>query len=127
MSAANGIQVGGLGTVNLDGGTITTKMIIGPAAAGGILDFNGGTLKPVQNRGSFLSGLAIADVKPGGAIVDTAGFDISIAPSLVHETAAGDPPLDGGLLKKGAGTLTLLGDNTYTGGTTVSAGTLAAK
>ncbi|MCE9608818.1 MAG: DUF6055 domain-containing protein [Chthoniobacter sp.] len=57
-------------------------------------------------------------VQSGGAIIDTNGRNIGIQVKLL--TAGGS----GGLTKTGAGTLTLTGANTYTGTTTVSAGTL---
>jgi autotransporter-associated beta strand protein len=50
-----------------------------------------------------------------GATVDTGGFDVTLAGSLGGT---------GGLSKIGAGTLTLAAANSYTGGTTVSGGTL---
>jgi autotransporter-associated beta strand protein len=53
----------------------------------------------------------------GGATIDTAGQDITIAQSLL---AAGS----GGLTKNGDGALTLTGANTYSGLTAVNAGKL---
>ena len=64
-----------------------------------------------------MQGLTAANVKDGGAIIDSNGFDVTIAQPLV---AGGT----GGLTKNGAGTVTLSGANTYTGATTVNAGTL---
>lgn len=92
-----------------------------------VFNFNGGTLKAAGNNVSFMaSGVAsAANVRNGGAIIDTAGFNVTVGQTLQHSGIAGDNAADGGLLKLGAGTLTLSGANTYTGPTTVGGGTLA--
>ncbi len=69
--------------------------------------------------------LATANVRNGGVKVDTNGFNVTIAQPLVHSLINGDAAADGGLIKGGAGTLTLTGVSTYTGATTINAGTLA--
>jgi autotransporter-associated beta strand protein len=69
---------------------------------------------------SLGTGNAAATVGSGGARIDSAGFNVTI-PQALLSSGAGQ---DGGLTKLGAGTLTLTGTNTYTGNTTVSAGTL---
>jgi autotransporter-associated beta strand protein len=82
---------------------------------------NSGTIKATNNEANFLT-LGGANqkvyVKSGGAVIDTNGYDITIAEGLV------DGGGNGGLTKNGEGTLTLSGTSTYTGTTTVNAGTL---
>ena len=123
------------GTVNQSGGTITTgtggvehRPVDRGTDARAVYNLNGGTLatnkifKTVGERRStstaarsrrraanttFLQGLDAANVKAGGAVFDTNGFNITVAQPLL---AAG-----GGLTKQGAGTLTLSGANTYNG------------
>ena len=51
----------------------------------------------------------------GDATVDTAGYDLTLAGCLSGP---------GGLVKIGGGTLFLSGSNTYSGSTTITAGTL---
>ena len=63
----------------------------------------------------------------GGAIIDTNGFNATIAQPLLHSNIAGDEITDGGLTKLGNGTLTLTASNTYTGITTITGGTLVLK
>lgn len=91
----------------------------------GTFHFNGGTLLPAASTTSFFQGVTTADVRNGGVKLDTNGFNVTVAQSLVHSTVAEDAATDGGLTKLGAGTLTLSGTNTYTGATNVNAGTLA--
>ncbi len=83
-------------------------------AAGG-LTFNGGVL---QVTGTSFTGTSRAiDLGPSGG-----GFDIVDAANsfTVSQALTGGGPLS----KLGAGTLILTGDNSYSGGTTISAGTL---
>lgn len=120
--------VNSVGTLNLNGGTFAAKQIIkGGAAASGTINFNGGTLKAntAATAATFLQGLTAANVRDGGAIIDTNAQDITIAQTLQHSALGGDAAVDGGLTKNGAGKLTLTAANTYTGDTTVNAGTLS--
>jgi autotransporter-associated beta strand protein len=84
--------------------------------------FNGGTLRPLVAEPVYLAAPTNAFIKAGGARFDVAaGKDITVSQSLL-----GDPvSTGGGLTKDGAGTLALTGTNTYTGNTTVTAGTLS--
>jgi autotransporter-associated beta strand protein len=109
-------------TFNLNGGTLTIGQIITGGSGGTrVFNFNGGTLKPTVATASFFdSGVAsAANVMAGGAIIDTAGYNITIGQALA------DGGGGGGLTKVGNGTLTLTGGYGYTGPTIVKAGTLA--
>ncbi|HEX7577479.1 MAG TPA: autotransporter-associated beta strand repeat-containing protein, partial [Verrucomicrobiae bacterium] len=112
-------------TYNLDGGALTVPQVIASTSTGSSrFNFNGGTLKPAANNAAFLLGLTAANVRNGGAIIDTAGFNVTISQALQHTTISGDNATDGGLTKQGNGKLTLSAANSYTGNTTVNAGTL---
>ncbi len=115
-------------TYNLNGGTLTVPQIISSSSsAARIFNFNGGTLKPAASTTAFFnSGVAgAANVRNNGAIIDATNFSLTIGQALVHSTIASDSATDGGLRKNGGGTLTLGNTNTYTGSTTINAGTLA--
>jgi autotransporter-associated beta strand protein len=125
----NGLVVadaaGALGTVNLNGGTITTTQVNkntgGPGGTNGtaIFNFNGGVLQAGGNSGTFMTGLDQANVLSNGAVLNDGGFVITIGQALT------DGGNGGGLTKQGAGTVQLTGTNTYNGPTTVSAGRLS--
>lgn len=119
----------GTSTINLDGGTLTANQIKASNATGPrVINFNSGTLKAAGNGFAatfFATGVATAaNVRNGGAIIDTNGYNMTIGQALQHSAIVGDNATDGGLTKQGAGTLTLSGSSTYNGPTTVSAGTL---
>lgn len=116
-------------TVNLNGGTLSTvAMNCSHPSATITFNFNGGRLVALGNAltagvaggtgslADFLKGVDVASVQPGGAIIDSGGYDMTITQGLQD---AG-----GGLTKLGSGLLALNGVNTYTGLTTVSNGSL---
>jgi fibronectin-binding autotransporter adhesin len=116
---------GGTGIVNLNGGVLQVNKIYS-SKAGSAFYFNGGTLKAADSRTDFFNNTANAatQVRNGGGSIDTNGFNITFAQAITHSTVGGDHATDGGLVKNGAGTLTLSAANTYTGATTVNGGTL---
>jgi autotransporter-associated beta strand protein len=83
-------------------------------------DFTSGSLSPFSASTSYMSGLTHAYLTANGATfnVDT-GKDITIAQVLENA-----PSQAGKLTKLGSGTLTLTAPSTYSGGTTITAGTL---
>lgn len=106
----------GVGTVNLDGGTLQA-LKISDGGGNSTFNFNGGVLKAGAGANlNFMGGLDSVNVKPGGAIIDSNGQTIAINQVL------GD--LGGNVTKQGTGTLQLNAANPYLGTTTVSAGTL---
>ena len=107
-------------TVNLDGGRLTVDQVIRDTGTASF-SFNGGTLAARGNTSAFMTGLSRAEVRSGGAVIDTGTFAITIGQNLLSSTSSPG----GGLTKLGAGTLTLSGSSSYTGGTVVSAGTLS--
>ena len=116
-------------TFNLNGGTLSIGQVITNIDTPQVtFNFNGGLLKATTNSTSFfvLGGATQrANVRDGGAILDTNGRNVTVAEGLLHSNIEGDAAIDGGLVKNGSGTLTLTGTSTYTGPTTVAAGTLA--
>lgn len=129
------------GTINLNGGTLgVTSILNEDGNASGFdgkrsdtINFNGGTLQALGNSTNFLNNVGIANptakpfvtqVQAGGAVIDTNGHTITITRGLTHDATAGAAATDGGLTKIGAGTLTLSAANTYTGATTITAGSL---
>jgi autotransporter-associated beta strand protein len=102
---------------------VTTLNITSSTGVNCTNNFNGATVKPTTAN-TWVSGLARANVRDGGAILDTASINVTVSQPLVHSDITGDSATDGGLTKKGAGILTLTGTSTYTGPTTVSNGTL---
>lgn len=115
------------GTINLYGGTLTTWPAIiyagtNTADSSGYLVFSGGTLKSGTNQANLLQGLTGATVSTNGAIIDDGGYVVTIGQSLT--TDPGLMSVDGGLIKRGSGTLILTNTSSYTGNTVVSNGTL---
>jgi fibronectin-binding autotransporter adhesin len=133
--SAGGVSIGHLGatangTLNLNGGTLTTPFI-GQGSGTAKVNLNGGVLKASANQAEFFNmqdtangfaptstpmAASSIEIKSGGAKINTNGFDIATAVALNGV---------GSLTKQGNGKLTLNGITTHTGGTFVAAGTLA--
>jgi autotransporter-associated beta strand protein len=88
----NGIQLGrnasGVGTLNLNGGVTRTKAIF-KGAGTGTLNLNGGVLEANQDNATFVSGLTNAFVRPGGAIIETSAFNVTIPQALLAPIGTG--------------------------------------
>jgi autotransporter-associated beta strand protein len=100
------------GGTNINGGTINIIANANLGNPSGGLTFNGGTLQ----LGADVVSSRDVTLKAGGGTFDTNGHDLTL-----NGTVSGP----GGLTKTGAGTLTLSGDATYTGSTSIRAGTLS--
>jgi autotransporter-associated beta strand protein len=116
----------GHSTFNLDGGTVQEVGEVRGLAVGiatSTLNFNGGLITSSSSTSDWINGVTNAYVKAGGAHIDTAGHNPTVAQVLAHDPGLGATP-DGGLTKSGAGALILGMANTYTGPTVVTAGAL---
>jgi autotransporter-associated beta strand protein len=94
-------------------GTLAISSDGGLGAASGALTFTGGTL---ETTATFSLTHAINLGVAGGTISTDAGTTLTATGTITGASGA--------LTKTGAGTLLLSGNNTYGGGTTISAGTL---
>ena len=115
---------GSSASIDLNGGMLSTARTIrnGSDSGSPVVNLNGGTLQAAGaiNLIAAVSGSrTTVNVLSGGAIIDTQSFNASIS-EILRDGGGG-----GGLTKAGLGTLTLTGTNTYTGNTTVNAGTLS--
>ncbi|MEN6558381.1 MAG: autotransporter-associated beta strand repeat-containing protein, partial [Thermoguttaceae bacterium] len=99
----------GLGTYNLNGGTLTVKTI-SKGSEEAVFNFGGGTLKA---NASFSTTVPMN--LTGDANVDTAGYAVVLSGGLSGS---------GGLNKLGSNTLILSGVNSYNNGTTINSGNL---
>ncbi|MEI6713748.1 MAG: autotransporter-associated beta strand repeat-containing protein, partial [Verrucomicrobiota bacterium] len=126
-SNTGGLSKLGVGTLTLTGSnafTGTATLYAGTLAlansnalaGGGSLTFAGGTLQYSSANTTDYSSRIIASTL-GAIALDTNGQGVSYAGNLSVSNTAG-------LIKVGAGTLTLSGSNSYTGVTTLSGGTL---
>lgn len=116
---------GATGTYNLDGGVLQTLGVVSSSAQNSTLNLNGGLLIPIANNSSFVTNVVQINVRNGGAVVDTVNFNVTISQPLQHSFIGGDNAIDGGLTKRGNGTLNLTGlGSSYMGPTTVTAGVL---
>lgn len=111
------------GTINLNGtssarGLLSTG-VVGTGGGATAFNWNGGVLQATRNESDFLLRFTPADITIGseGAFLDTQTFNVGIK-------GAGLLTGTGGLNKLGSGVLTIEGGNTYSGNTTISAGTL---
>nr|WP_051917470.1 autotransporter-associated beta strand repeat-containing protein [Brucella anthropi] len=99
----------------INGGVVSVGADSNLGASSGTLSFDGGTL---HLTGSFNNSRAVT-LGAGGGTIQT---------SLLHSNEfSGTIGGTGKLTKNGAGTLTLAGDNSYTGGTVVNAGVLSVS
>jgi len=117
-------------TFNLNGGTLAIRQVMSTTNNGSrTFNFNGGTLKATGDTAAFMNlgtGTARANVRNGGAIIDTNGFTVTMGQALLHSNVGGDNATDGGLTKTGLGSLTVTNAaNTYTGPTSILNGELA--
>lgn len=106
------------------GGTADVTLPAFPTARGtgstATLYFDGGVLRPTATSGTYLEGLTAAYIKAGGVKFNTGAFNITVNQVLLTDPVS----TGGGLTKEGTGTLSLTGNNTYTGGATLNQGTL---
>ena len=122
VAGSGGLMIGwnasGFGTVYLNGGTLSARRFRGNTGVSE-LAFNGGTLRAAANASpaDFMTGIGTVSIQAGGATIDTNGQDVTIAQALADGGG-------GGLTKIGGGVLTLSGQNTYSGATTVTQGGL---
>lgn len=111
------------GNATLDiSGTFTTskgfERTVATSTGNGTLTLLSGTLKLSANVPALTTGSVLFALGTGGGTIDTNGFSGTIAAAI----SGGDS-----LTKAGAGTLIIDGNNTYSGATTVQAGTLGGK
>ena len=112
-----GEKDGSSGTLELNGGETAVRTFLGGSGTSSVV-FNGGVLSPTVANATWFQNIGSLLVKEGGAVISN-DFDVTID----HVLASGATH-DGGLVKKGASTLTLSAANTFNGAVVVEMGTL---
>ena len=78
-----GHAVGGVGTLNLNGGVLRADRVLANSAdATSLVNFGGGTLQATAGNVDLLSGMDRATINAGGAFIDTAGHDVTLSQAL---------------------------------------------
>ena len=117
----------GSATVNLNGGVLSLAQIVTGNSGMNTINLNGGTLQANSSAqgADFLDPSSALNVYVGAntSTIDTQANNITISSPLLH----GGASPDGGLIKVGAGTLTLSGANTFNGNVVVDGGSLVAN
>jgi outer membrane autotransporter protein len=121
-------QSGGLHTLSLlsdngSRGVLETGQISSNSTTDARLNFDGGILRATANAADFIVGFAPVPLGSQGLYMDTNGFNVGISAIFTDNTTSSPAAF---INKLGAGTLTLSGNNTYSGGTFVSQGLLVA-
>ncbi|NDG83266.1 MAG: hypothetical protein EBX44_15940, partial [Betaproteobacteria bacterium] len=82
---------GNVGVINLNnGGVMESRMIYaGTTGSSTYLNFNGGVIKSTVGGSNIVSGLTRATVNSGGAIFDSAGYDVNMSQALQDATGKG--------------------------------------
>ena len=124
----------GVGTINLDGGTLVTKRIQRYGSNGSLIqniNFNGGTLKAsAADANPFIYsqyGYMYVTVGAGGGTIDCNGYPITLDLNTnKNGTNNGFFNGDGGLTFTGGNTITIKNNVTYAGVTRITPGTTLA-
>ena len=104
----------------LNAGVVQIKSATSLGATTGAAVFGGGSLQLSDHIAADTRSYQVAGAN--NAVIDTNGFTYTFGGAISPAAAA-----TGGLTKKGGGTLTLTGTNSYTGTTLVSAGELILR
>ncbi len=107
------------GATNLNGGTVVFSALNNLGADTAAISFNGGTLQYAAGLGvnaPDITARAVTTTSAGGATIDTNGNNVTFGTSAITGT--------GLFTKNGTGTLTMSATNTYSGATTIGAGTV---
>jgi len=114
-------ESGGTGTLWLTGGSVSVPGIY--SGGTGTVYLDGGTLVATSADGNGLLQASLSNVfvGKGGAIIDTGANSPSIQEVLQHDASLGETA-DGGLVKRGTGTLTFTVAPTFTGRVSVEQG-----
>jgi len=127
ISGTGGIAKAGSGTEILTGanvftggttisaGTLSISSDANLGGTAGALTLNGGTLRVTGRALTTLSRDVVLGSQGGGFDIANSNLEFAVSQALSGT---------GGLTKQGAGTLVLTGENTYTGGTTIAAGSV---
>jgi outer membrane autotransporter protein len=120
-NVAGGVYTLSLLATGTNRGVLETSQITQGTANTSILNFDGGILRATANAANFISGFEPVALGSQGLFMDTNGFNVGINTVFTNNTTGAPAGL---ITKLGAGTLTLNGANTYSGGTFVNQGLL---
>ena len=117
-----------LQSLMLHGGTLTSETPVASGVSFGTFDLDNNLTAGGSTTTSIISALNLALTTTGGTTFTvnpgaTNGIDLDVTGTIGAPTGVTNT----GLIKAGAGVMRLSNNNTYGGGTTVSAGTLAVN